>query len=52
MIYDAVFVVWVWKLYLAILNNGKDAVIDKTGKIKAYLYLIKRMWRQGFTALH
>ena len=39
MIYDAVFVVWVWKLYLAILNNGSAAVIDKTGKTKGYLYL-------------
>ena len=39
MIYDAVFVVWVWKLYLAILNNGSAAIIDKTGKTKGYLYL-------------
>ena len=39
MIYDAVFVVWVWKLYLAILNNGRAAVINKTGKTKPYLYL-------------
>ena len=42
MIYDAVFVVWVWKLYLAILNNGRAAVIGKTEKSKNYRYLIKK----------